>query len=164
MDWQANRLRQMYVGGVGNRTARRYARAWSFVFAHLPIGRRWVTLEVPGRRSGKITRLPLGMADVDGRWYLVSMLGDCNWTRNVRAAHDHAHLIRGHKRRPVVLDEIPVADRPPILKRYLEKVPGGRPHIPVDRHEPVEAFAAVADRYPVLRVTYSNHQPATGRA
>ena len=119
-------------------------------------GRRWVTLEVPGRRSGKITRFPLGMADLDGRWYLVSMLGDCNWTRNVRAAHGHAHLVRGRKRRPVVLDEIPVADRPPILKRYLEKVPGGRPHIPVDRHEPVEAFAAVADRYPFLRVTFSN--------
>ena len=47
---------------------------------------RWVTLEVPGRTSGKATRFPLGIMDVDGRSYLGSMLGNtCNWVRNVRA-------------------------------------------------------------------------------
>ena len=37
--------------------------------------RRWVTLEVVGRRTGRVTRFPLGMADWHGDWYLVSMLG-----------------------------------------------------------------------------------------
>ena len=39
-----------------------------------------------------------------------------------------------------------------MIKRYVEKVPGGRPHIPVDRHEPVEAFEAIAADHPVFRV------------
>jgi hypothetical protein len=34
-----------------------------------------VTLEVPGRRSGRPISFPLVMAVVDGQRYLVSMLG-----------------------------------------------------------------------------------------
>jgi F420H(2)-dependent quinone reductase len=46
-----------------------------------------VTLEVAGRRSGRAVRFPLWMADSDGEWYLVAMLGEqCNWVQNVRAA------------------------------------------------------------------------------
>jgi hypothetical protein len=46
-----------------------------------------VTLEVPGRRSGKRIGLPLVMVVLEGERYLVSMLGaDVNWVRNVRAA------------------------------------------------------------------------------
>jgi hypothetical protein len=142
----------MYAGGVGNATARRYARAWSFMLSRLPVGRRWVTLEVPGRHTGKTTRFPLGMADVDEEWFLVSMLGECNWTRNVRAAGGRARLLRGGRSRPVLLLEVAVEQRPRVLKRYVEKVPGGRPHVAVDRHAPTEAFAAVAARHPVFRV------------
>ena len=35
---------------------------------------------------------------------------------------------------------------------YIQKVPGGRPHIPVDRDAPLADFAAIADRYPVFLV------------
>jgi hypothetical protein len=48
--------------------------------------------------------------------------------------------------------EVEEALRAPILKAYLEPVPGGRPHIPVDRHADVTAFAAIAGDYPVFRV------------
>ena len=143
----------MYAGGRGNATARRYARAWAWALSRLPVGRRWVTLEVPGRRSGRPTLFPLGMSDVDGHWYLVSMLGECNWTRNVRAAGGRARLLRAGSSRQVILDEVPADQRAPIIKRYVEKVPGGRPHIPVDRHAPVEAFRSVAPRHPVFRVS-----------
>ena len=75
-------LRAMYAGGRGNATARRYARTWAAVLGAGLAPRRWVTLEVPGRRTGRTTRFPLGMADWRGAWYLVSMLGeDCNWVR-----------------------------------------------------------------------------------
>jgi hypothetical protein len=92
------------------------------------------------------------MADWDGRWYLVSMLGeDCNWVRNVRAASGRAVLRR---RRPVAcqLAEVPAAERPEIIRRYLQKVPGGRPHIPVSKDAPLPEFAAISPRYPVFRV------------
>ncbi len=141
----------MYQGGRGNETARRFARAWARVFRLGVAPKRWVTLEVRGRTSGRITRFPLGMADVGGDWYLVSMLGECNWVRNVRAAGGQATLAR-FRRRPVHLVEVPVEERPPILKRYLQKVPGGRPHVPVDKDAPVSDFARVAADYPVFRV------------
>ena len=129
---QQDRLRAMYVGGYGNQTAHRYARFWNAVLRLGLLPRRWVTLEVPGRASGQPTRFPLGMADVNGEWYLVSMLGECNWVRNVRAAHGHATL-RRRRSRPVMLEEIPASRWPPIIKRYVQIAPGGRPQIAVDR-------------------------------
>jgi F420H(2)-dependent quinone reductase len=148
-DW----LRAMYAGGHGNATARRYARFWNRVLRLGLLPRRWVTLEVLGRRSGQVTRFPLGMADVDGEWYLVSMLGECNWVRNVRAANGRAAL-RRRQSLPIRLDELPVAMRASVIKRYVEQVPGARPHVPVDRHRPVAAFEAIAAHYPVFRVTW----------
>ena len=145
-------LRSMYAGGRGDRTARRYARLWAAVQGAGLLPRRWVTLEVRGRKSGRITRFPLGMADWQGHWFLVSMLGDrCNWVQNVRAADGRVILQHG-RRRKCQLVEVPLAERPPIIKRYLQKVPGGRPHIPVDRDAPLADFAAVSDQYPVFRV------------
>ena len=141
----------MYVGGRGNVTARRYARFWNMALRLGLLPGRWVTLDVRGRRTGRITRFPLGMADVGGQWYLVSMLGECNWVQNVRAAGGRATL-RRRRARPVRLVEMPVEERAPVIRRYVEKVPGGRPHIPVDRHEPVEAFATIASNNPVFRV------------
>ncbi|WP_219943470.1 nitroreductase/quinone reductase family protein [Iamia sp. SCSIO 61187] len=143
--------RDMYPGGRGDETARWYARHWKRVFRTGLLPRRWVVLEVVGRRTGRPTSFPVGMADVDGRWYLVSMLGECNWVANVRAA-DGRVVLRRLRPRPVRLVEVPAADRGPILRRYVEKVPGGRPHIPVPKGAPVADFAAIADRYPVFEV------------
>ena len=152
MPWSAARLRAMYPGGRGSPAARRMARWWASAFALGLAPRRWVTLEVTGRRSGRPVRFPVGMADWQGDWYLASMLGEnCNWVRNVRAAGGQA-TIRHGRTVPCRLAEVPVADRPPILRRYLEAVPGARPHIPVDRRAPLADFAAIAPRYPVFQV------------
>ena len=127
--------------------------------------KRWVTLEVVGRHSGRPVRFPLGMADWNGGWYLVSMLGEqCNWVQNVRAASGRATL---RHRRAVAchLVEVPAAERPPILRRYLTKVPGARPHLPVDQDAPQADFDAISSRYPVFRVVAAptpDRAPATG--
>ncbi len=146
------KLRAMYAGGRGDAVARRFSRLWATVFAVGVCPKRWVTLEVVGRRSGRIGRFPVGMADWEGDWYLVPMLGEeCNWVRNVRAAGGQAVL----RRRGAVachLVELPVGERAPVIKRYLEKVPGARPHVPVDRLAPLADFQAISDRYPVFRV------------
>jgi hypothetical protein len=91
------------------------------------------------------------MADLDGRWYLVSMLGECNWVSNVRANGGDA-VLRRRRRRRVHLIEVPVERRPAVLARYVAVVPGGRPHIPVAVGAPLADFAAIADRYPVFEV------------
>jgi len=147
-----DRLRAMYAGARADATARRLARIWAAVFSLGLPTRRWVTLEVTGRRSGRTTRFPLGMARLDGRWYLVSMLGEhCNWVRNVRAAQGVVTLRHGRAIR-CRLQEVPVGERPPILRRYLQQVPGARPHFPVSRHADITDFEAIASRYPVFLV------------
>jgi hypothetical protein len=149
----ADSMRAMYPGGQADTTARRLARIWAAVFGLGLLPRRWVTLEVAGRRSGHLARFPLGMADYGGQWYLVSMLGErCNWVQNVRAAGGRATLRRGHAV-TCRLAEVPVSERPPIIKRYLAKVPGARPHIPVNRHAPLADFQAIAAHYPVFQVS-----------
>ncbi len=152
MSRRNDRFRAMYAGGRGNATARRYSRFWIGAIRAGLMPRRWVVLEVPGRRTGRPTRFPLGMADVGADWYLVSMLGhECNWVRNVRAA-DGLATIRRLRAVRCRLVAIPPADRAPIIKRYLEVAPGGRPHIPVDQNAPLEEFEEVADRFPAFRV------------
>ena len=147
----------MYVGGRGNRTARAYSRAWNAILHLGLLPRRWVTLEVRGRTTGRLARFPLGLADVGGEWFVVSMLGECNWVSSVRAAQGRAAqgraALRRRRSRPVVLVEVPVAERAPILRRYAVKVPGGRPHLRATRHDPVEAFAVISADHPVFRVT-----------
>lgn len=152
MSRYADHIRSMYRGGVGDRRAKAYARFWSSVFARVPIGVRWVTLEVPGRKSGRRLQFPLGMADANGTWYLGSMLGECNWVRNVRANSGRAKLLRAGWAVPVTLVDVPVEDRPALIKRYLQQVHGARPHISVDKDAPVEEFVAIAAATPIFRV------------
>ena len=148
----ADGLRAMYQGGRANKAARRFARLWAAVFGWGLSSKRWVTLEVPGRKSGRVTRFPLGMARVDGRWYLVSMLGeDCHWVKNVRANAGNA-TIRHGRSMACQLIEVPPEDRAPIIKSYLTQVPGARPQIPVDRQSAVADFESITARYPVFRV------------
>jgi hypothetical protein len=81
------------------------------------------------------------------------MLGEnCNWVRNARAA-DGCVVLRRRRARRCRLVEVPAAQRAPILRRYVKKSPGGRPHIPGPVDAPLADFAAVAERYPVFRVT-----------
>jgi deazaflavin-dependent oxidoreductase (nitroreductase family) len=111
-----------------------------------------VTLEVVGRKSGKTISFPLVMAVVDGERYLVSMLGEkANWVQNLRAAGGRATLRHGVTEE-VRLDEVDIALRPPILKAYLKRAPGGRPHIPVDKDAPLAEFEKVAAQIPVFQV------------
>jgi hypothetical protein len=70
---------------------------------------------------------------------------------NVRAAKGRA-VVRHRKRETVVLEEVAVERRPAILRRYLALAPGARPHIPVDRHAPLEEFEAIAPQIPVFRI------------
>ncbi len=111
-----------------------------------------VALEVTGRRTGRPITFPLVVADYEGERYLVSMFGEtAQWVRNVRADGGHAVLRHGG-REAVHLEEVPATERPPILRAYLERAPGARPHIPVAYDAPVADFARIAASYPVFRI------------
>lgn len=115
-------------------------------------GTLMITLEVKGRKSGRTVSLPLVTAVVDGQRYLVSMLGDnVQWVQNVRADGGRAVIVSG-RRESVRLEAVPVDQRAPILKAYLRRAPGARPHIAVDKDAPLSEFEKIAADYPVFHV------------
>lgn len=144
----------LYRGGRPNRLARMINRAWAAVFAAgILQPDRMVTLEVPGRRTGRTISFPLVIADHEGERYLVAMLGpDTNWVHNVRAVGGRAVLRHG-RTESVRLQEVDPGDRAPILRRYLERSPGGRTHIQVDPRAPLAELEQIAARYPIFRIT-----------
>jgi len=151
-------LRWLYKRGRPNKFARLQNRASAAAFGAGIWPRRVAALDVRGRTSGRVNSLPVVITEHAGQRYLVSMLGEVNWVRNVRAAGGSAVLRHG-RREQVRLVEVPAEFRAPILRRYLEVAPGARPHIPVDRRAPLDDFEQVAAQFPVFRITAS----ATGR-
>lgn len=144
--------RWLYKNDRPNRLAALLNRGWAIIGATGLGPSRLNTLEVRGRRTGHSISFPVVVADYQGERYLVSMLGEgANWVANVRAAGGRA-ILRHGQRESVRLEEVEPRARAPILRRYLEVAPGGRPHIPVDWRAPVAAFEPVAARYPVFRI------------
>lgn len=142
----------LYRGGRPNRVAR-LADRFTAALSARGVGPEYlVTLEVPGRKSGRTVSLPIVVADVRGERYLVSMLGEgVNWVRNVRAAGGDATLNHG-RREEVRLEEVAPERRAPVLKAYLRRAPNARVHIPVDKDAPLTDFERVARRFPVFRI------------
>ncbi len=155
--------RWLYKGGRPNALARALNAGWAAIHSLGVAPDYLVTLVVKGARSGRNIAFPLAMVKLDGERYLVSMLGkETAWVRNVGAADGYAVLRHGRTER-VRLVPVSIEERAPILKRYLELAPGARPHIPVDKDAPLEAFAAIAPDFPVYRVTNAGG-PAPRRA
>lgn len=145
--------RRLYRGKRPGSAARVLNAVQAWLAAHGIGPSRVVTLDVRGRKTGRVISLPVVVADYDGGRYLVSMFGDSStWVRNVRAAGGEA-VIRHRSREAVHLHEVPAGQRPPILKRYLELAPGARPHIPVDTAAPLPEFERIAPNYPVFRIS-----------
>lgn len=146
-------LRWLYREGRPNLLAKFLNRASAIAHSAGIWPSRLATLEVPGRRSGRLISFPVVIADYEGERYLVAMLGEnTNWVRNVRAAGGRVVLRHGG-RETVRLEDVDPAARPPIVRRYLDVAPGARPHIPVDRRAPDEEFELVAPQIPVFRIT-----------
>jgi deazaflavin-dependent oxidoreductase (nitroreductase family) len=144
--------RWFYRGGRPNRVARVLDRGGAMVCALGVAPDYMVTLEVVGRRTGRVVRLPLVMVVVDGERYLVSMLGeDVNWVRNVKAAGGRVTLRHGRSE-DVRLEEVAPERRAAVLKHYLSRAPRAGAHIPVEKDAPLAEFGRVSGRYPVFRV------------
>lgn len=151
-DAYRNGNRLFYRDGRPNRAGRIAGNLWVAVADRGLTPSYVVSLETVGHRSGRVTAVPLVLADHAGEPYAVSMLGERSpWVHNVRAADGRA-VVRHGGRRDVRLVEVPIADRPPIIKAYLARAVGGRPHIPVAPDAPLEAFERIAPDYPVFRL------------
>lgn len=128
-----------------------------------------ITVEVPGRRSGVIRRTTMVRAACDGGYYVVSLAGESDWVRNVRAAAGQV-VIGGRRRRAARLAEVPVPQRAPVIRAYLlrwGRHPGSRAvarearyYFGVSPEVPLEEIAGVAEHYPVFRIQYAGGQSA----
>lgn len=144
--------RAMCEGGRPGAAARRSNRLDAFVAASGLLAWWCMRLETVNPVSGTPLTLPLVTVRVDGHRYVVSMLGQgARWVRNVRAAEGSAVIVVG-RRHPVRLVEVPADRRAPILKAYLRRAPGARPHVPVGKDAPLPAFEAIAADFPVFEV------------
>ena len=113
------------------------------------------TLEVQGRKSGRRRSNPVMIATVEGKRYLVSMLGpESDWVKNAEAAHGDVVTRQGRRRR-VRLVAVPAEQRAPILREYVRIAPSGRQHFPFPVGTPLSDFEAIAGRYPVYRINPS---------
>ena len=120
------------------------------------------TNAVSTRRSSPAYRARsiLVMVAVDGERYLVSMLGEeVDWVRNVKAAGGDATLRHG-RREEVRLEEVTPDRRAPVLKAYLKRAPGARPHLPIHKGAPLSEFEQVSSQFPVFRVLARNVEGA----
>ena len=77
-------------------------------------------LEVKGRKSGEWRRTPVNLLEFDGGRYLVAPRGHTQWVRNMRVSGG-GRLVRGRRVEEFSATEVPLEQRPPLLRAYLEK-------------------------------------------
>src|SRR5260370_8856079 len=92
--------------------------------AGLPFG-SLTLLSVRGRKSGKISSIPVALVERDGTRWLVAGFGEVSWVHNIRAA-GQAQLTRG--RRSEAIGVVPLAARP--AAPTLNQCPTSTPMIP----------------------------------
>ena len=105
-------------------------------------------LSVRGRTTGGLRSTPVSIATLDGSRYIVAAFEKAAWVSNVRAAGSGT-LKRGATQEVVRLVEVPVAERAPVLRAFLEQVRGG---VQFFGSADPDVVAAQAERYPVFRV------------
>ncbi|MGC4192958.1 MAG: nitroreductase/quinone reductase family protein [Thermomicrobiales bacterium] len=110
-------------------------------------------LAVRGRTSGQIRKAPVNPLSYDGEWYLFSPRGDSEWVRNLRVAGEGT-LTRGrHVRRFRVAVEVADAEKPPVIRAYMQK--WGKQVASIvgfDADASDAVLAEVAPKHPVFRI------------
>ena len=110
-------------------------------------------LAVRGRKSGEWRTTPVNPLTFDGERYLVAPRGNTQWVRNMRVAGG-GELRRGRKVEAFTATELPLEDRPRVLRAYLKKwkfevgmfFQGVGPDAPEDK------LLAIAPDHPVFRI------------
>ena len=109
-------------------------------------------LQVKGRKSGRIFSTPIDLLQLRGKSYLVAPRGRTQWVRNVEAAGE-VMLKKGSRRSRYKVRAIAEAQRPEILKAYLEAFKAEvQRYFPVPSGSPVEAFVPIAADYPAFEL------------
>lgn len=127
-------------------------RAFGFVVG-LGLGPSHIyVLEVRGRKSGKLYSTPVDLLELGGKRYLVAPRGRTQWVRNAEVAKEIS-LKKGSMRQKFRLRPIPDAEKPPILKAYLDNFKREvQRYFSVPAGSPPEAFVDIAPNYPAFEL------------
>ena len=133
-------------------TERVFNRAFGFLVG-LGLGFSYnYLLQVRGRKSGRIYSTPIDLLELGGKRFLVAPRGRTQWVRNAEAAGEVA-LKKGRTLQKFCLRPIPDADKPEILKAYLDTFKREvQRYFPVPAASPVEAFREIAPSYPAFEL------------
>jgi hypothetical protein len=92
------------------------------------------------------------LLEFQGKPYLIAPRGRTQWVRNAEAAGEVV-LKRGNRRTAYRLKPVAAADRPPMLKAYLDRFKSQvQRYFTVEAGSPSEAFVPVAENYPVFEL------------
>jgi deazaflavin-dependent oxidoreductase (nitroreductase family) len=110
-------------------------------------------LQVSGRKSGKLYSTPVYLLEIGGKRFLVAPRGRTQWVRNAEAAGE-VTLKRGRWQRSYVLRPIADADKPKLLKAYLDSFKTSvQRFFPLPAGSDVQLFASIAANYPAFELT-----------
>jgi deazaflavin-dependent oxidoreductase (nitroreductase family) len=110
-------------------------------------------LEVAGRRSGELRRVPVNLLTFEGSRYLVAPRGQTQWVRNLRVAGGGT-LILGRRREPFSASELGDELKEPVLRAYLRRFGWevGRFFGGVGARSSAEELRTIAPDHPVFRL------------
>jgi deazaflavin-dependent oxidoreductase (nitroreductase family) len=109
-------------------------------------------LEVRGRKSGKLYSLPVDLLSEGDKLYLVAPRGETEWVRNAVVAGE-VTLRRGSQAARYRLRALSDAEKPPILKAYLDRFRREvQRYFPVSAGSPPAAFIPHVARYPAFEL------------
>jgi deazaflavin-dependent oxidoreductase (nitroreductase family) len=111
-----------------------------------------VVLTVPGRKTGEPRSTPITLQVEGGHRYALAPYGEVAWVQNVRAAGGRARLKGRGGEQTVRLQEVKPAEAAPLLKKYMESFGRVQPYFEAKPGDPVERFAAEAEKHPVFEV------------
>jgi deazaflavin-dependent oxidoreductase (nitroreductase family) len=142
-----------------NMVERAFNRTFGF-FVGLGFGPNYsYLLEVRGRKSGRLFSTPINLLRLDGKSFLVAPRGQTQWVKNAEAAGKIA-LKRGRTRLKFRLVPVPDAQKPEILKSYLDQFAFAvQKFFPIPAGSSVDAFQEISANYPVFELVPSEYAP-----
>ena len=109
-------------------------------------------LQVRGRKSGRLYSTPVDLLELGGKRFLVAPRGRTQWVRNAETAGE-VTLKKGRTTQRFQLRPVPDANKPEILKAYLENFKSAvQRYFPVPAGSPVQAFSALTQSYPAFEL------------
>jgi deazaflavin-dependent oxidoreductase (nitroreductase family) len=109
-------------------------------------------LQVRGRKSGRLYSTPIDLLELGGKRFLVAPRGRTQWVRNAEAAEE-VTLKKGKTQQRFQLRPIPNANKPEILKAYLDTFKREvQSYFPVAAGSPVQAFSELTQSYPAFEL------------